>query len=57
MLFPVKNKLLSSANKSKKADFAASGKSFMYIRNNNGPRIDPCGTPHLMFKYFDLAPL
>ena len=22
------------------------GKSFMYIENSNGPRLDPCGTPH-----------
>ena len=22
--------------------------SFMYIRNSNGPNIDPCGTPHLI---------
>ena len=22
------------------------GKLFMYIENSNGPRLDPCGTPH-----------
>ena len=27
--------------------------SFTYIKNNNGPRIDPCGTPHLIDKKSD----
>ena len=27
----------------------AIGLSLTYIKNNKGPRIDPCGTPHDMF--------
>ena len=27
----------------------SSGKSFIYIRNNNGPKTGPCGTPAEMF--------
>ena len=23
-------------------------KSFMYMRNNKGPKMEPCGTPYLM---------
>ena len=26
----------------------------MYIKNNSGPRIDPCGTPHVTFCSFVL---
>ena len=38
------NREISSA-KSFTVDSMFSEKSFMYIRKNNGPRIDPCGTP------------
>jgi hypothetical protein len=36
--------VVSSANKSEKRllDF---GKSFMSIKNNRGPKMDPCGSP------------
>ena len=27
--------------------------SLTYIKNNGGPNIDPCGTPHLMFSLCD----
>ena len=30
--------------------FTTSGSSFMNRRNNNGPKIDPCGTPNGMGK-------
>ena len=30
------------------------GKSLMYIRNNNDPKTEPCGTPVDMGKVFDL---
>ena len=33
------------------------GKSLMYIRHNNGPKTEPCGTPVDMGKVFDLWPL
>jgi ABC-type thiamine transport system ATPase subunit len=25
------------------------GKSFIYIKNNRGPKIEPCGTPFIIF--------
>ena len=33
--------------------FVHIGKSFMYIENNNGPRIEPCGTPVVIFRGAD----
>jgi len=27
----------------------ALGKSLMYTRSNNGPKIEPCGTPYFIF--------
>ena len=30
------------------------GKSLIYIKNNNGPKTDPCGTPVEMGKCVDL---
>ena len=30
-------------------------KSFIYIRNNNGPKMDSCGTPYLMVWISDLS--
>ena len=33
------------------------GKSLMYIRNNNDPKIEPCRTPVDKGKVFDLWPL
>ena len=33
------------------------GKSFTYIKNNNnGPMIEPCGTPQLKHKEFKIFP-
>jgi hypothetical protein len=29
----------------------------MYIRNNKGPRIEPCGTPHLIVSHLDILSL
>ena len=31
--------------------------SFIYIRNNKGPRIEPCGTPHATVIGFDIVSL
>ena len=31
--------------------------SFMYNRNNRGPHSEPCGTPHLIDKEFELVVL
>ena len=30
-------------------------KSFMYMRNNKGPKMKPCGTPYLMVWISDLS--
>ena len=32
--------------------FEALQRSFTYIKNNEGPRIDPCGTPQAIFRKF-----
>ena len=37
-------RLVSSANSKSCRDLQENGKSSIYIRNNRGPRIDPCGT-------------
>ena len=34
-----------------------SGKSFMYIRNSIGPRIEPCGTPQSIKRGSEEMPL
>ena len=33
----------------KKINFAAGGISLTYMRNNHGPKIELCGTPHDVF--------
>src|SRR6056300_1948358 len=50
--FPEKNKFVSSAYSIGKDDFILEAKSFIYNKKRIGPRIDPCGTPHVM--EFDL---
>ena len=42
--YTVENNDVSSAN-SFTVDCKFSGRSFMYIRKKNGPKIEPCGTP------------
>ena len=52
-LFPVKNIFVSPANN---IDIQASDtvdKSLIYIKNNRGPNMDPCGTPQLIFSVLD----
>ena len=48
------DKVVSSAYIIKSNFFVDSGKSFIYMINNNGPRIDPCGTPIVKGKISDL---
>ena len=36
----------SSANKRRNNLWDTFARSLMYKRNNNGPIIEPCGTPH-----------
>ena len=31
----------------------ALGKLLMYTRNNNGPNIEPCGTPYFILVHFE----
>ena len=38
-------RVVSSAKSSEKS-FVAFGRSFMYIRNSKGPKMEPWGTPH-----------
>jgi hypothetical protein len=46
--------LVSSANKIGVDDlFMADGKSFIYSKNNTGPKTEPCGTPCLILDQFD----
>ena len=40
----VENNGVSSGNSST-VDCKFSGRSFMYIRKSNAPKIEPCGTP------------
>jgi hypothetical protein len=48
-------KLVSSANKIGLDDlFMADGKSFIYSKNNRGPKTEPCGTPCLILDQFDV---
>ena len=36
--------------------FILVGKSLIYSKNNNGPNIEPCGTPEVTFSQPDLHP-
>ena len=45
--FALINRLVSSAKSTSCDTEETSEKSLMYIKNNNGPKIDPCGTQHL----------
>ena len=38
-------------------DFKPSGKSFIYIKNNKGPKTEPCGTPARILVHFDVRPM
>ena len=54
---PLRNKLVSSAHNMGNADLQLDGKSFTYTRNNKGPKIDPCGTPHVRVWWSDTVSL
>ena len=46
--------LVSSANKIGRALCStAFGKSLIYNRNSNGPRIEPCDIPYFVLVYFE----
>ena len=50
---PDMNILVSSANKTDRLVVDTVVKSLMYNKNNNGPKIDSCGTPHFTFSLSD----
>ena len=54
---PLINKLLPSANNIGNVYWQTEARWFIYNRNNREPRIDPCGTPHLINWLWDLTPL
>ena len=53
MVFPDIAKLVSSANRTGINFVNISPRSFMYAKNNKGPKIDPCGTPHVISSVLD----
>ena len=48
-------KRVSSAN-SLTVEVRPFGRSLMYVKNNNGPSTDPCGTPKVTGEGGDVAP-
>ena len=55
--FSAQKMLVSSANNINSAKSDTLLKSLMYNKNNNGPRIDPWGTPHEINLEDELATL
>ena len=43
---PAQDRFVSSANIEAVVVCRQFGRSLMYIRNNKGPRLEPCGAPH-----------
>ena len=41
--------VVSSANRTNSRTFDVFVMSLTYSKNNNGPNIEPCGTPHKIF--------
>ena len=46
-----------SSAKSLGVQLTDEGKSLIYSKNNNGPRIDPCGTPKLLINKVEVFSL
>ena len=55
MSLTTENSNVSSAN-SLMSQCKPRGKSLIKIRNNSGPKTDPCGTPALSFSLLDDCP-
>ena len=53
--FPVQKKLESSANYMAKSLGDARARSFIYNKNNKGPKLDPWGTPHWTLSELELV--
>ena len=45
-------RVVSSANNLALVVWRHLGRSLIYNRNKNGPRLDPCGTPHLRSLFY-----
>ena len=56
MLFAIE-KIDASSAKSFTFDIKLLGRSFIYIKNSNGPKIDPCGPPALINFQRDFLPI
>ena len=54
-LFPDKNTLVSSANSIGNSTLDTEAMSLIYNKNGNGPKIEPCGTPHVIVFWDDLT--
>ena len=48
--------LVSSAKRQNLSFLQTAGKSLMKMRNNSGPKTEPCGTPHITSSTSDDAP-
>ena len=55
--FPERNRFESSANKRRNKTSETLDRSLICSRNNNGPRVDPWGTPHAIFLRLELVSL
>ena len=47
---------VSSANIRGLVEFKHEGRSLIYNKNKSGPRIEPCGTPHVILLSFEMKP-
>ena len=47
--FELQDNLVSSANRIEERIFDTDAISLMYNKNKNGPSMDPCGTPQVIF--------
>ena len=54
-LFRLLDRVVSSAYIIKSNRLLACEKSFMYKMNSSGPRMEPCGTPVVIDRLFDLT--
>ena len=47
---PDKNRFESSANSTENILLDTVARSFIYNKNNSGPKMDPCGTPQTIVR-------
>ena len=53
ILLPVRNTLVSFANRVENNTLETEAMSLIYNKNNRGPRIEPWGTAHVMYFALD----